>query len=521
MKTITLEDHVLTSRADYSAQQLKPYIENLKIELIRKEVGTDSQVMDLHEDTITTFGGIYEALKSRFMEGEKKLPATRAAFMRAYMSYVASEAILGQEEPDGPVLSETLEPRRPYRTVNISFGETDSRTLTDIVKQYSDMAGNCVEERHARKSRSNFFTAVSETCKEKLSEPGNKKLYEAFQELEVQGRINGGSFSVRGISGKRKIAVAGPKQEAVKHRKGLEQVMFENVYESEIFGNNAAIELVKTEVSCLMYYDPSERRNPWDGFKQYLLLVGKPGTGKTMLSHFAATYAKEIEGATGKVVNIVGLDFEDRFQYGPLDNIRAQLKQVSYNNQIYLVVIDELETKIPSREAQENHKSDVAGEFLRFRGQGGYINRGNYIILGTTNEPHKLDSAVLDVFEVAGVEGPKTAKEKVSVLYKRLETGLKEGSVKVQDWQSIADLLIKHDLSGREIKNVADSSLALRRILAGRMKGYSLTASEVEQRRELIFKSDGMPYTATVDYVIHAIEGVVQKREEKTKSYLR
>ena len=71
-------------------------------------------------------------------------------------------------------------------------------------------------------------------------------------------------------------------------------MILDPVRRDDIVANEMGINIIETEVPCLLHYDSVEKRNPFLGFNQYILFVGDKGTGKTMMARYGMTLAKEV-----------------------------------------------------------------------------------------------------------------------------------------------------------------------------------------------------------------------------------
>ena len=238
-----------------------------------------------------------------------------------------------------------------------------------------------------------------------------------------------------------------------------------------------------------------------------------------MMARYGITLAKDMAEKVDISLAVVKLDFEDRWQYGPLENLRKQLKEISQGNRPYLVFIDEMDTKIPTRSNGENgYRKDIIGEFLRFRG-GDYINNGNYLIIGTTNEPNKIDQAITSVFQIEELQGPKTKEEKTKVLYNNLKEGINQGYVQISDWKNIGEALEEYNLTGVNIVNIARNSKQKFRAIASKIS-FSGTATQKEIMIAKVLKNNGADYMTREKDVMQSILNEVRKEVIATQSYI-
>jgi AAA+ superfamily predicted ATPase len=531
MEEITLEDHLLNSMAADSVNEFGPLLENIEIKFnqIFKR-GTDrAQAVQLAKSAIIAYASVYQTVKHKIRITRKDTAPSEDVVLRNYMAYIASEGVLQtlSDSSNTTLVKKTSSARTPSK-FNPRYNLSDQSTLSDIIKLYKEHLGGVRTLERLSPDIQSFFEYVSEQTIDNLLAPKCAGYSNQFKDIAVIGKALGKTFRVEGIKRKETgnvVSKGDTRDENVEHRRGLEEVALEPVFRDSIVGNEGGKLLVDTEIPCLMFYDPVEQRNPFRGFMQYLLFKGKKGTGKTMLAKYAMTLANDIAKQNGKPFSLVKLEFEDRFQCGPIDNIRYQLTQISQGNQIYVVFIDEIDTKIPSRKGngKDDYKKDVIGEFLRFRGNAGYINRNNFVIVATTNKPNDIDPAILDVFDTVEVAGPVTISEKTQVLYNNLLPGIRRGNVIVENWETIGRSLMSHDFTGRDIMMVAGMSESRYRGIAQSIAarcGYNIRASEVEKQLAITFHNDGAAYVTKEPQIMEAIERRAEARNEERISYL-
>jgi len=303
------------------------------------------------------------------------------------------------------------------------------------------------------------------------------------------------------------------------HQKQLEELILNPIQKQQIIGNESGLLTIETEIPCLMHYDISNMQNPFEGFNQYILFSGEKGTGKTMTARYAMTLAKNISKKYGKEICLAKMNFEDRYQCGPLENIRGQFAQINKGDKIYLIFIDEIDTKIPSRNngVGDNYKKDIIGEFLKFRGGGDYINKGNYMFLATTNQPNNIDPAILNVFKVETLQGPITKQQKTQVLYNNLSEGMEIGYVQIQNWKEISEYLNNYHLNGRDLVNIAkDAKQKYRRIASLVPFGNSVEETKYNIKK-MLSKTDCV---TTEKDIINSIQNYALREEMIKKSYL-
>ncbi|MBL7051020.1 AAA family ATPase [Candidatus Woesearchaeota archaeon] len=520
MKSINLEDRVLDSAALSTKEELKPLLDNLKINLTSR-FGSEAnsfKASDLTKKVVGMYGGVYKSLKDELSKQRIKGKSYEDEFFRSYLTYVASEATIQLLENGGErTLVKSYGARRPIN-FNLTLNKTDQTTLTDASKGICNAVLNSNSLNNVKLEIKSYLRTLGDYVLEKIDQPIHSNLKKKYKNATIGGK----NFKVDGIKKPKNVdqKLGQPESD---YKKGLEEVILDPVRRDDIVANEGGISIIETEVPCLLHYDPIEKRNPFFGFNQYLLFVGDKGTGKTMMARYGMTLAKEIGEKHNMSLSLVKLEFEDRWQYGPLENIRKQFSEISEGARPYVVFIDEIDTKIPSRGngLKDGYRKDIIGEFLKFRGGGDYINKGNYIIMATTNEPNNIDPAILNVFKVENLMGPETPQDKLQVLYNNLRSGISQGYVQVkkEEWATIGEILGQYELTGRDLVNIANGAREKYRGVASSIP-FEGRATAKEKMTRQILSRDGMEYVTTKQDIIGSITSQIEKEKLIERSYI-
>ncbi|TRY73127.1 hypothetical protein TCAL_02527 [Tigriopus californicus] len=164
-----------------------------------------------------------------------------------------------------------------------------------------------------------------------------------------------------------------------------------NVQWSDVAGLDLAKEALKEAVILPIKFPHlfQGKRTPWKG----ILLYGPPGTGKSYLAKAVAT-----EANNSTFFSISSSDLISKWQ-GESEKMVRNLFEKAYESRPSIIFIDEVDSLVSSRSDGENDATKrVKTEFL-VRMQGVGNNTDGVLVLGATNIPWALDSAIRRRFE--------------------------------------------------------------------------------------------------------------------------
>ncbi|XP_077790144.1 ATPase family gene 2 protein homolog A isoform X3 [Podarcis muralis] len=167
-----------------------------------------------------------------------------------------------------------------------------------------------------------------------------------------------------------------------------------------------------------------------------VLLYGPPGTGKTLI---AKAIANEV-GAHVSTIN--GPEIISKF-YGESEAKLRQIFAEASSRRPSIIFIDEIDALCPKREGAQNEveKRIVASLLTLMDGIGSEGNEGQLLVLGATNRPHALDSAL----------------RRPGRFDKEIEIGVPNAQDRLDIFKKLLNK-VPHSLTATELVQLADST---------------------------------------------------------------
>ncbi|VDM16019.1 unnamed protein product [Hydatigera taeniaeformis] len=236
-------------------------------------------------------------------------------------------------------------------------------------------------------------------------------------------------------STERKPVKADKEEDAEKtkfHNQLSEAIVMEkpNVRWDDVAGLEAAKEALKEAVILPIKFPHlfTGKRTPWQG----ILLYGPPGTGKSYLAKAVATEANK-----STFFSISSSDLVSKW-LGESEKLVKNLFELARQHRPSIVFIDEVDSLCGSRSENESESARrIKTEFL-VQMQGVGTNNKDVLVLGATNIPWCLDSAIRRRFEkriyIPLPEAPARAK------MFRMHLGTTPHDLKDADFKKLADM---------------------------------------------------------------------------------
>lgn len=313
------------------------------------------------------------------------------------------------------------------------------------------------------KSIEHFLTALKHETQDKKKEMLKNKVGELFDRAETiktflneqksnengSNEGNGGSRSGTSAAARTKNKNSKEKDEESELAGALESaIMCEkpDVKWDDVAGLEGAKEALKEAVILPLRFPQlfTGKRTPWAG----ILLYGPPGTGKSFLAKAVASEANST------FISISSSDIMSKWQ-GESEKLVRQLFKIARERKPSIIFIDEIDSLVSSRSDNENESSRrIKTEFL-VQMQGVGKDAGGILVLGATNIPWGLDSAIRRRFE-RRIYIPLPELPARRVMFK-LNIGKTPHSLQSSDFEELAR--ISEGYSGSDISILVRNAL--------------------------------------------------------------
>lgn len=235
----------------------------------------------------------------------------------------------------------------------------------------------------------------------------------------------------------------------------------------DIIGNDDLKSSLRFLIDDLLCYSVEDGKNPAmevSSIPTTVMIWGKPGTGKTLALRAASNHLLQKAERIGKgsvvKVLILGTDAMSKFKGESSANLSAIFSEAMNPEGISLLFIEDIDALFPSREELKNEPEDKQVFQTLINNLRGLTteNRGNYIVIATSNKPALLDNALLQRFNLTlEVAGPKNINEVNKMLFKHLKDKLKSAKFNDDLLLKCSEIIYQNSLVGRDIDNIVQT----------------------------------------------------------------
>ena len=467
-----LEERLVNKKKNYAKEEYTQVIDNLCFN--NKNKNPDI----IKEHAIEYLAGFYAAKDIKDRTLRKINPETR----RKYFAKISTDNLLKKINGHKTIITKDFQ--------KINFNGSDFKTNMKIIEEYS---------KNIQRNNANIDD-ITRTYFQNLDEYLYNELNETLTQNDIKKTIR-------------------KQKNGTDNEEERQKFFFKKTKYEDIIGNERAKKDIKTSIQKLFLYNQENKKNPAlekNKFKQNYLLVGEPGNGKGMLNAYAATIGEELEEKLQKKLNVISLDPASKYQYGPLKKIQKCFREINESNELYLVLIDEIDSNFSARDntKTQDYTKQIVTELLKFTNSPiDYVNKGNYILIASTNNTQDIDKALINRFNKNTYlcEGPKTKDEKIKLIQKLITNNVPKEKINIHEWNNIGNIAQKENLSGREITGCIENVLEYN-------SNNEFTQELYTQDYTTQLKFFEEYKTITTKTILEELENTIKNRERK--SYL-
>jgi len=443
---------------------------NAKV-LARKTNADPNELSELVNRYTRLFSSVVEGVSSQFnSDSLMDIVSSKDAFLVAYASNIAAKTVAKDIEY---ALENDLTNRSQHlQKDNTSFNKKavcwGEASYTHVRAALEGMIQYCSgSSKTALEGMRDYFTMYANATNDLIKSKVGKDIYNEIK--DVAWKI--GSHELDGL---KPIVVV----ENINSNKKVNDREKEQFYtplpnlitpkalpRNRIIGDQTIITDLERMVKALFMYNDKAGKNSMTAknkFHQRIILGGTPGEGKGEVCHYLIDYAKDLSAKIGRKLKVTYFEFESSFFSGEWQKLKSQLKQITEGNDIYLIFQDELDQILQEKNrGKDTSNNDTIKEFQKFL-QGQYINKGNYLIIATSNVKKKLPWAIRDRFIPYSWRGAETKEQKALLFKFKLEDGIEAGYINIEDqeFQKLGELAYQYNLTGRNITDICNSAKA-------------------------------------------------------------
>jgi hypothetical protein len=449
---------------------------NSLLELIRRQSKRHSvELSDLVDNYSSLFAGIVKGVgkistHDPVITGSKDSDNLLIAYSMAIASKTITkdlESMLGEGSMQMNVDDTVeIEPDKTYEWGKTTYSNTKI-ALESMAKYGIESSKKPIE------ALKDFFDIYTQIITNHIASKMEPKSYEALRSIKWEI----GSYKIDGLDKLNQTTqkkqsennlILPKNQENDRFHTPLQQLIIpenEIIPKERIVGDHSIIDHLERMVAILFCYNINVGMNPYiddeDMFTSTIILEGMPGGGKGVVCYHTIDYALKLNEAIKSDLLITEFVVDSSWVDGSILKLKSQFKQIMDDNRKYIIFQDEIQRliKSSSKGIESSHNEDVVLELQKFI-NGTYRNKGNYLLLATTNKFNSLPLAIRDRAHLHSWKGAQTPEEKATLYRFKLEKGIQRGYVQVSDSElrQLGKLAYEAELSGRTITRICKTA---------------------------------------------------------------
>ncbi|MBC8501459.1 MAG: ATP-binding protein [Nanoarchaeota archaeon] len=447
IEVICLEEELLEDNARHIRRELaRPYynlFSALKSKDSRKDVNSReiSIVCDSIERLFSTQKSVYETLlKSNHFKDNGSLEAKD--FLQIYSCLLSAEKALNN------LKNERASNRVFDKSIKIDFETGHNTLIKSLVDTYKEnLSRTCDDELDVVAITKGFFEWIKDNC---------LQYYKSEKYSDYAALTNNLHIKVDGVS----ISGNGKLNGQIG-----DVVISSDARKDQVVGNKELIRQIETGLKLLFLYDLKNKIHPhilrYGSYVQRILAIGRPGCGKSFTLEAMVNEVRQLSELYRKPIHTkdISNDLKSKYYSESSHNIKRVFQEVDKGESLYIIIADDLDTVIFGRkENEESENISVFGEFIRNLESIKSQNKGNYLLLATTNKPENMDPALLRRFQKKIiVKGPESIDDYISLLRIKLAGYVDDELVQISEWEKVGAVLYENKVPGSLVADIASS----------------------------------------------------------------
>ncbi len=236
----------------------------------------------------------------------------------------------------------------------------------------------------------------------------------------------------------------------------------------EIVGNKQALEFCKIMATHVVSYDPKDQINyslENTNKAGALILVGPPGTGKSMIIGAMRNHMFHLASEKKIPFNYIEVNnsqIKSKYVGEGVKALNELFKKVKDPKGVGLLVLDDADQILESRDEEYStpYGRELLHEVQRHMDGVSKDYKGNYLVVFSSNRPNLLDDAIKSRLggdlHTLKTMGPQSISDYARIFELKMGSNLKYINLHKHSIQDVGQLLYEKQLSGRDIETLAN-----------------------------------------------------------------